>query len=65
MKILRAFQVIYRDGAKIIATTYNEVDNDGNIVKENASDCFYAVNEEVTTNLNAIEGYIKKRLEGE
>lgn len=64
MKILRAFQMINRDGAKTISSTYNEVDEAGNITKTNAKDSFYAVDPELRLHIEAIEEYISKRLEG-
>ncbi|SHK33372.1 hypothetical protein [Hespellia stercorisuis] len=64
MKILRAFQVINRDGTKTVSATYNEVDENGNIIKENAKDSFYAVDATLTNHLTAIEDYINSRMEG-
>ena len=40
MKILRAFQVINKDGVRMISSTYNEADNSGNITRPNAKTAF-------------------------
>ena len=58
MKILRAFQVIKRDGTHSVSSTYNEVDEQGNITTNNAKDSFIAVNPEVQAHIQAIEQYI-------
>ena len=59
MKILRAFQVIKRDGMYTVSSTYNEVDDQGNITKLNEKDSFIAVDIELNANIAAIEQYIK------
>lgn len=58
MKILRAFQVIKRDGIRSITSTYNKVDGEGNITKLNAKDSFMAVDATLQSHLEAIEAYI-------
>ncbi|WP_104804906.1 hypothetical protein [Blautia marasmi] len=65
MKILRAFQVINKDGVRTISSTYNEVDKEGNITNRNVKDSFYAVNSELKAHVDAIEEYINNRLAGE
>lgn len=65
MKILRAFQIINKDGARTISSTYNEVDSEGNITKTNAKDSFYAVDPELKAHIDAIEAFIMNRLAGE
>lgn len=62
--ILRAFQVLNQDGAKTVSATYNKVDEEGNLVKKNASKSFYAVDEEIQMHISAIEECIMKKLEG-
>lgn len=65
MKILRAFQVINKDGVRTISSTYNEVDGDGNITNRNVKDSFYVVNSELKAHVDAIEEFINNRLAGE
>ena len=59
MKILRAFQVIKRDGMSSVSSTYNEVDGQGNITKLNEKDSFIAVDEALVGQIAAVEQYIK------
>lgn len=59
MKILRAFQVIKRDGMYSVSSTYNEVDDQGNITKLNEKDSFIAVDEALAGQIAAVEQYIK------
>jgi hypothetical protein len=59
MKILRAFQVIKRDGMYAVSSTYNEVDGQGNITKLNEKDSFIAVDETLVGQIAAVEQYIK------
>ena len=58
LKILRAFQVIKRDGIYNVASTYNEVDDSGNITKLNEKDSFIAVDSALQSHIAAIEQYI-------
>ena len=55
MKILRAFQVIKRDGMYAVSSTYNEVDDQGNITKLNDKDSFIAVDNDLNAHIAAIE----------
>ena len=60
--ILRAFQVIKRDGVYDVAYTYNVADEHGNITKANARDNFIAVDAD---HIAAIEQYImENRIQG-
>lgn len=59
MKILRAFQVIKRDGMYSVSSTYNEVDGQGNITKLNEKDSFIAVDSELNAHIAAVEQYIR------
>lgn len=59
MKILRAFQVIKRDGMYAVSSTYNEVDDQGNITKLNEKDSFIAVDSELNAHIAAVEQYIR------
>ena len=38
MKVLRAIQILNKDGMQTISSTYNEVDDQGNIIKLNVKD---------------------------
>lgn len=58
MKVLRAFQVIKRDGMYAVSSTYNEVDSQGNITKLNEKDSFVAVDSALIQNISAVEQYI-------
>ena len=58
MKILRAFQVIKRDGTYNVTSAYNEVDDQGNITKLNEKDSFIAVDSGLQTHIAAIEQFI-------
>lgn len=58
LKILRAFQVIKRDGIYNVSLTYNEVDGNGNITKLNEKDSFIAVDSTLQSHIAAIEQYI-------
>lgn len=60
MKILRAFQVIKRDGMYAVSSTYNEVDDQGNITKLNEKDSFIAVDSELNAHIAAVEQYIRE-----
>ena len=60
MKILRAFQVINRDGMFSVSSTYNEVDGQGNITQHNEKDSFIAVDTTLQEHIEAIEGYIRE-----
>lgn len=58
LRVLRAFQVIKRDGVYSVASTYNEIDDLGNITKLNEKDSFIAVDSELSGHIAAIEQYI-------
>lgn len=58
LRILRAFQVIKRDGMYGVASTYNEIDDLGNITKLNEKDSFIAVDNDLNAHIAAIEQYI-------
>ena len=60
MKVLRAFQVINRDGMYNVSSTYNEVDDRGNITKLNEKDSFIAVDSVLQGHIDAIEQYIRE-----
>lgn len=58
IKVLRAFQVIKRDGMYSVASTYNELDDDGNVTKLNEKDSFVAVDPTLAGHIAAVEQYI-------
>ena len=60
MKILSTFQVINQDGQFIISFSYNETDEDGNIVKRNLRESFYAIEKNTKAHIQAIEDYIRE-----
>ena len=60
LKVLRAFQVINRDGMYNVSSTYNEVDDKGNITKLNEKDSFIAVDEQLQSHIDAVETYIRE-----
>ena len=60
MKILRAFQVINRDGMYNVSSTYNEVDDQWNITKLNEKDSFIAVDATLQAHITAVETYIRE-----
>lgn len=60
MNILRAFQVIKRDGMYAVSSTYNEVDQYGNITKLNEKDSFIAVDSALIQHIAAVEQYISE-----
>lgn len=58
--VLRAFQIISQDGMKTINSTFNSLDESGNLIAKNKSDSFYAVDNELLGHVEAIERYIKE-----
>lgn len=58
MKILRAFQVIKRDGIHSVSSTYNEVNEQGDVIKVNEKDSFMAIDATLVEHIEAIEQYI-------
>lgn len=55
--VLRAFQVL-NDGNYTVNSTYNGVDEAGNIVKQNVKDSFYAIDPDIKAHIDAIREYI-------
>lgn len=58
MKILRALQIIKQDGGRVLSSTYNEVNDTGDMEKKNGKDSFYAIDAELIKHIEAIESYI-------
>ncbi|MDD2960394.1 MAG: hypothetical protein PHR92_18075 [Lachnospiraceae bacterium] len=66
MRVLRAFQVINKDGTYVLSNTYNEVDDiTGGTMKKNAADSFYAVDPDLKAHIDAIEQYIIEQRYGQ
>ena len=65
MNILRGFQVINQDGGFSVGSTYNTVNQEGEITALNQKDSFFAVDETLIGHINAIEEYIKAQRLGE
>ena len=66
MKILRAFQVVNKDGEMSISSTYNETNVAGEITNPNVRDSFSALDPELKAAIKVIEDYIKaNRLAGD
>ena len=62
-KIIRAFQVINRDGEYAVSTTYNEIDDTGKTIRTNVKDSFYAVDQDLVGHIGAIEEFLKTRIQ--
>lgn len=60
MKILRAFQVINRDGEFSVGIRFHEVDEKGTIIKPDQSESFFAVDAELKNHIEAVENYIRQ-----
>lgn len=59
MNILRGFQVINQDGGYSVGSTYNTVNQEGEITELNQKDSFFAVDEDLISHISAIQQYIK------
>ena len=58
-KVLRAFQVIEKDGIHAVSVTYNEIDTEtGEPIKQNAKDSFYAMDSSLAGSIDAVIDYI-------
>lgn len=62
-KIIRAFQVINRDGEYAVSTTYNEIDDTGKTIRTNVKDSFYAVDPELVGHIGAVEEFLKTKIQ--
>ena len=65
MNVLRGYQVINKDGGYSVGSTYNVVDQAGEIVEPNKKDSFFAVVEELIAHIEAIQKYIKEKRLGQ
>lgn len=62
--VLRAFQVIEKDGVHMVSSTYNVIDSEtGEPVKQNVKDSFYAMDSDLAGHIDAVIEYITNRLE--
>ena len=62
MKVIKIISIINQGGEYSITTTYNEVDDNGAIVKRNVkAPTFYAVGD-MLNHVNAIEDQTKERI---
>lgn len=65
MKAVKIISIINQGGEYSITATYNEVDDNGNVVKKNEkAPTFYAVNESLE-HVKAIEDVVKERINQE
>lgn len=62
VKVIRGYQVINRDGTKVIMVTYNEVDDSGKVTSENQKESFYAVDAGLNYNLTMVEDFIRAKI---
>lgn len=60
MNLLRGYSVTEREGKKFVSVTYNEIDNNGELVKRNVTESFYVVDEELDTYLSRATQRIKE-----
>lgn len=62
MKAIKIISIINQGGEYLLAVTYNEVDDDGNITKRNEkAPTFYAVND-MLEHVKAVEDAVKERI---
>lgn len=59
MKQLSGFTVLNVYGADRVAFTYDEIDEEGNLVSHNNKKSYYAVDEELKLHIEAIRDHIK------
>lgn len=60
MNLLRGYSVTEREGKKFVSVTYNEIDNNGELLKRNVTESFYVVDEELDTYLSQATQRIKE-----
>ena len=62
MKVVKIISVINQGGEYSITATYNEIDEDGNVVQRNTkAPTFYAVGE-ILDHIKAIDDHVKERI---
>lgn len=59
--IIKAFTVLKTAEGKRISYVYTEIDEDGNVIKENMNESFVVVNEELTNNVDSIFNFLLNR----
>ena len=62
MKLLSGFAVINDTIGKRISYTYTEVDETGNILKQNVKESFLVLDDETKTFIDQLENKINERL---
>lgn len=63
MKVLRAFQINKRDGEYSVSTVHNVVNDDsGKVIKRNAVESHYIMDETIKEHVSVIEAYLEGRL---
>lgn len=65
MQILRAFQIIKQDGMYKVTTVYNSIDENGKTVRNNARRTDYVINEEMVSNIKALDDFFTDMLNKE
>lgn len=59
--IIKAFNVLKTAEGKRISYVYTEIDEDGNVIKENMNESFVVVNTELTDNVDSIFNFLLNR----
>lgn len=59
MKQLSSFMVFNVNGGNRISYTYDELDNQGNILSQNKKESFYIVDNELLNDIEKIRNYIR------
>lgn len=59
--IIKAFTVLKTAEGKRISYVYTEIDEDGNVIKENMNESFVVVNNELTDNVDSIFNFLLSR----
>lgn len=59
--IIKAFNVLKTAEGKRISYVYTEIDEDGNVIKENMNESFVVVNAELTDNVDSIFNFLLNR----
>lgn len=62
MKLLSGFAVVNDNVGKRISYTYTEVDEAGNVLKQNVKESFLVLDKETSSIIESLENKIKERL---
>ena len=60
MKQLSSFMVINADGGDRVSYTYNEINDNGEIISQNNKKSFFAIDPTLTVYIDSIRQYIKE-----